>query len=37
MARGKGTAQKHHNNNGATIGIEAKLRVSTDTLRNHAA
>ena len=36
MARGQGTAQKHYNN-GATIGIESKLRVSTDAPRNPAA
>ena len=34
MARGKGTAQKHHNNNGATIGFEAQLWAAADALRN---
>ncbi|MDA8255338.1 MAG: class I SAM-dependent DNA methyltransferase [Betaproteobacteria bacterium] len=35
MARGKGTAQKHHNNNGATIGFEAQLWAAADALRNN--
>ncbi|MHB8388311.1 MAG: type I restriction-modification system subunit M [Acidobacteriaceae bacterium] len=34
MARGQGTAQKHHNN-GATIGFEAKLWAAADALRNN--
>lgn len=37
MARGQGTAQKHHNNSGAAIGCEDRLWAAADALRNPAA